>query len=89
MGTTTGTGASMADGGFEAPLSSWRSGEGKWHAANSGSPLSGDTGSDGRADVVIMYNYANGSHRAHTFTSREDGGSDGPQGSWHAEPGTW
>ncbi|MFI9171523.1 FG-GAP-like repeat-containing protein [Streptomyces lincolnensis] len=78
-----------ADGGFEAPLSSWQSDEGKWYAANSGEPLSGDTGNDGRADVVLVYNYTNGSNRAFTFSSREDGGSDGPRGSWYAEPGTW
>ncbi|WP_328365139.1 FG-GAP-like repeat-containing protein [Streptomyces sp. NBC_00445] len=78
-----------ADGGFGDPLSSWRSNAGSWHVGNSGTPLSGDTDGDGREDIAVMYNYANGSTRAIAFRSREDGGFNGPRGSWYAEPGTW
>ncbi len=77
------------DGGFDAPLSSWKSQPGSWYASSSGAPLSGDADGDGRADLLVMYNYAVGATRAFTFPSRAAGGFENPNRSWHAEPGTW
>ncbi|MCB5179389.1 FG-GAP-like repeat-containing protein [Streptomyces antimicrobicus] len=86
-GTHTFTG--KADGGFNAPLRSWKSGDGNWWATSSGAPISGDTDADGRADILMMYNYAAGSTRAFTLTARPDGGFDGVRASWYAAPGIW
>ncbi|MFE4047800.1 FG-GAP-like repeat-containing protein [Streptomyces sp. YIM B13518] len=79
----------QADGGFRAPVEGYRSGTGNWYASSSGMPVSGDADGDGRADVLVMYNYAIGATRAFTFPSREDGTFENPQRSWYAEPGTW
>ncbi|GAA4905986.1 FG-GAP-like repeat-containing protein [Streptomyces coeruleoprunus] len=78
-----------ADGGFNAPVAGWKSNPEGWYASSSGMPLSGDADGDGRADVLIMYNYAIGATRAFTFPAKEDGTFDNPQRSWYAEPGTW
>ncbi|GGR18474.1 FG-GAP-like repeat-containing protein [Streptomyces aurantiogriseus] len=78
-----------SDGGFNAPVAGWKSELANWYASSSGMPLSGDADGDGRADVLIMYNYAIGATRAFTFPTREDGTFENPQRSWYAEPGTW
>ncbi|MBD0838877.1 FG-GAP-like repeat-containing protein [Streptomyces sp. TRM68416] len=77
------------NGGFAAPVEGYRSGAGNWYASSSGMPVSGDADGDGRADVLIMYNYAIGATRAFTFPTREDGTFENPRRSWYAEPGTW
>ncbi|MFD6115167.1 FG-GAP-like repeat-containing protein [Streptomyces yangpuensis] len=87
--TGTHTFTAKPDGGFNAPLASWKSGDGNWWATSSGTPISGDTDGDGRADIVMMYNYAAGDTRAFTLTSRPDGGFDGVRPSWYAAPGMW
>ncbi|KJY21266.1 hypothetical protein VR43_11775 [Streptomyces sp. NRRL S-104] len=87
--TGTHTFTAKPDGGFNAPLASWKSGDGNWWATSSGTPVSGDTDGDGRADIVMMYNYAAGDTRAFTLTSRADGGFDGVRASWYAAPGMW
>lgn len=87
--TGTHTFTAKADGGFNAPLASWKSLDGNWWASSSGNPTSGDTDGDGRADILMMYNYAAGDTRAFTLTSRPDGGFDGVRASWYAAPGIW
>lgn len=87
--TSMNTFLAKADGGFGAPLTSWKSQPGGWYASSSGTPVTGDADGDGRADVLVMYNYATGATRAFTFPGRADGGFENPQRSWHAEPGTW
>ncbi|RSS96278.1 hypothetical protein EF903_03330 [Streptomyces sp. WAC05292] len=87
--TGTHTFTAKPDGGFNAPLASWKSGDGNWWASSSGAPVSGDTDGDGRADIVMTYNYAAGDTRAFTLTSRPDGGFDGVRASWYAAPGMW
>ncbi len=77
------------DGGFEAPRAGWKSQPENWYASSSGMPVSGDADADGRADILIMYNYAIGATRAFTFPAKEDGTFDNPHRSWYAEPGTW
>ncbi|MGW5846551.1 FG-GAP-like repeat-containing protein [Streptomyces sp. NPDC055254] len=86
-GTHTFTG--KADGGFNAPIASWKSSEGHWWAASSGAPVSGDADGDGRADILMMYNYAAGDTRAFTLGGRPDGGFGGVRASWYAAPGIW
>ncbi|MFC9886126.1 FG-GAP-like repeat-containing protein [Streptomyces pilosus] len=77
------------DGGFQAPVDGYRSGTGTWYASSSGMPVSGDADGDGRADILIMYNYATGATRAFTFPAGEDGTFSDPRRSWYAEPGMW
>ncbi|MYS83710.1 hypothetical protein [Embleya scabrispora] len=77
------------DGGFNDDFASWQTPNGTWWADNTGAAVAGDVDGDGREDVAIMYNYADGATRAMTFKSRPDGGTDGEFRSWGAPPGTW
>ncbi|MFD3719985.1 FG-GAP-like repeat-containing protein, partial [Streptomyces sp. NPDC058674] len=77
------------DGGINDDVMSWTTEHGIWHAGEAALPVSGDTDKDGREDIAIMYNHANGSSSAHTFKARTDGGFENPLKSWEAAPGTW
>ncbi len=87
--TSMHTFVAQPNGGFAAPKEGYRSGAGNWYASSSGMPVSGDADGDGRADVLIMYNYAIGATRVFTFPTAEDGTFLNPRRSWYAEPGTW
>lgn len=80
---------SKPDGTINEDFRSWQAPAGTWHVQEASFPVSGDTDHDGREDIAIMYNDAQGSTSAHTFKARADGGFENGWKSWQSLPGTW
>ncbi|MFI1019103.1 FG-GAP-like repeat-containing protein [Streptomyces sp. NPDC020965] len=66
----------QADGGFNAPFSSFTRDTG-WSAANM-KFATGDYNADGRDDIGAFYGYTDGSAKLFTFTAKPDGGFNDP-----------
>jgi hypothetical protein len=79
---------STADGGFQDPFSSWAVAAGRWTFERM-HPHSGDFNGDGRDDIAVWYDYADGSDRIWTFLSNSKGGFLSPSSTWNRPPGNW
>ncbi|GAA2688028.1 MULTISPECIES: VCBS repeat-containing protein [Actinosynnema] len=72
---------------FEWPVSWWDSGAGTWEAGRS-RPVVGDVTGDGKADLVMLYDYPNA--RTVAFVGRSTGTSfEWPASWWDSGAGTW
>ncbi|MDT0615315.1 trypsin-like serine protease [Streptomyces lancefieldiae] len=72
-------------GYFSAPLHSWKVTEG-WSFSRM-TVNSGDFNGDGRDDVAVWYDYADGSDKLHTFLAKADGGFNNPFSSFSRTEG--
>ncbi|WP_199845317.1 FG-GAP-like repeat-containing protein, partial [Streptomyces sp. MMG1522] len=72
---------SKADGGFNTPTTSWSVPAGEWSFGRM-TPRSGDFDGDGRDDIAVWYDYADGRDRLWTFTANQQGGFNDPFASW-------
>lgn len=73
------------DGTFAAPLFSWKVTSG-WTFSRM-TVNSGDFNGDGRDDISVWYDYADGSDKLHTFLAKPDGGFDAPFSSFQRTDG--
>ncbi|WP_260697076.1 FG-GAP-like repeat-containing protein [Streptomyces sp. 130] len=71
---------SKANGGFNAPFSSFSKTSG-WTATRM-KFTTGDYNADGRDDIGVFYGYADGNSKLFTFTAKPDGGFGEPLGGW-------
>ncbi|MCZ0980914.1 FG-GAP-like repeat-containing protein [Streptomyces diastatochromogenes] len=78
-----------ADGGFDGFVTPYSTKPGDWYATSTGNLVSGDANGDGRPDIAVSYNYANGSTRVFTFYGNAAGTVDAPTRDWYAAAGTW
>ncbi|MFD7333907.1 trypsin-like serine protease [Streptomyces sp. NPDC059872] len=76
------------NGDFAEPLTSWKAAPGNWTAANV-NPQSGDFDGDGRDDISVWYDYADGSDKLFTFLAKPDGGFAAPVASFAKPAGNW
>ncbi|MCX4734245.1 FG-GAP-like repeat-containing protein [Streptomyces sp. NBC_01363] len=76
------------DGNFAEPLTSWKVAPGNWTAANV-NPQSGDFNGDGRDDISVWYDYADGSDKLFTFLAKPDGGFANPVASFSRPKDNW
>ncbi|WP_330290720.1 FG-GAP-like repeat-containing protein [Streptomyces sp. NBC_00576] len=75
------------DGTFQAPFSSWAVTSG-WTFARM-DLTSGDFDGDGRDDLAVWYDYADGHDTLWTFTANSNGGFSNPFTSWTTPAGNW
>ncbi|MFE1903290.1 FG-GAP-like repeat-containing protein [Streptomyces gardneri] len=78
-----------ADGGFAGFVVPYATDPGDWYLASTGNLVTGDMNSDGRPDISVSYNYANGETRVFTFHGNAAGTIDKGVRGWYAAPGTW
>ncbi|MFH8725392.1 FG-GAP-like repeat-containing protein [Streptomyces termitum] len=78
-----------AGGGFDGFVTPYSTAPGGWYATNTGNLLGGDVNGDGRPDITVSYNYADGSTRLFTFYGNTAGTVDPPTRTWYARAGTW
>ncbi|WP_267245542.1 FG-GAP-like repeat-containing protein [Streptomyces sp. PR69] len=76
------------DGKFEEPFASWGVAPGNW-TFDRMDLYSGDFDGDGRDDVAVWYDYANGADTLWTFTANAKGGFNNPFASWTTPAGNW
>ncbi|MDI9884260.1 FG-GAP-like repeat-containing protein [Streptomyces sp. HNM0645] len=75
-------------GGFAAPVKGW-SAPNNWTAAKS-KYVTGDFNGDGRDDLVVLYDYAEGAVKLWTFLATPTGGFNAPLRAWtHDTWGDW
>ncbi|MER5817430.1 FG-GAP-like repeat-containing protein [Streptomyces californicus] len=79
---------SKADSGFNTPTSSWSIPAGEWSFGRM-TPRSGDFDGDGRDDIAVWYDYADGRDRLWTFTANRQGGFNDPFASWTGPETGW
>ncbi|QRV39068.1 VCBS repeat-containing protein (plasmid) [Streptomyces californicus] len=79
---------SKADGGFNTPTTSWSVPAGEWSFGRM-TPRSGDFDGDGRDDIAVWYDYADGRDRLWTFTANQQGGFNDPFASWTGPETGW
>ncbi|MEU1214762.1 FG-GAP-like repeat-containing protein [Streptomyces sp. NPDC005790] len=77
-----------SDGGFGTPYTAWSAPAGSFHISYM-TPQAGDFDGDGRDDMAVWYNYADGTTKLWTFTSTAKGTFDAPFSSWSAPSGSW
>ncbi|MCZ4097129.1 FG-GAP-like repeat-containing protein [Streptomyces sp. H39-C1] len=77
-----------SDGTFANPAMSYSAPAGSGNAANM-TYATGDYNGDGRGDMAMLYNYADGHVRLFTATGNAEGGFNTPVASWSAAPGRW
>ncbi|MEV5985222.1 FG-GAP-like repeat-containing protein [Streptomyces sp. NPDC052051] len=75
------------DGNFAAPLKSWKIASG-WTFSRM-TPVAGDFNGDGRDDVAVWYDYADGSDKIQTFLAKADGGFNSPFAGWQTPAGNY
>ncbi|MEU5087740.1 FG-GAP-like repeat-containing protein [Streptomyces sp. NPDC021356] len=75
------------DGTFSAPQRSWSAATG-WTFSRM-TVNAGDFNGDGRDDVSVWYDYADGHDTLHTFLARPDGGFASPFTSFDRASGNW
>ncbi len=75
------------DGTFQNPFSSWAVTSG-WTFSRM-DLYSGDFDGDGRDDLAVWYDYADGHDSLWTFTAKSDGGFNAPVTSWTTPAGNW
>ncbi|MCX4964400.1 FG-GAP-like repeat-containing protein [Streptomyces sp. NBC_00654] len=75
-------------GNFAAPFVSWQVPAGNWSFKRM-TLSSGDFNSDGRDDVSVWYDYADGRDALWTFTADVRGGFNAPFSSWSSPSGNW
>ncbi|MFJ5095553.1 FG-GAP-like repeat-containing protein [Streptomyces sp. NPDC088557] len=75
-------------GGFGAPFPSWTSQPNSWSLPGM-SLLAGDFNGDGRDDVAVWYDYADGHDTLFTFTTNVRGGFNAPFPSHTLQAGRW
>lgn len=73
-----------ADGTLAAPSVSWTDTDWSFTLMN---PRTGDFNGDGRDDIAVWYDYADGSDKIFTFLARPDGGFANPFWSWNRTTG--
>ncbi|MFE9018058.1 FG-GAP-like repeat-containing protein [Streptomyces sp. NPDC007808] len=76
------------DGGFAAPFTAWTGAAGSFHISYM-TPQAGDFNGDGRDDLAVWYNYADGATKLWTFTTTPSATLNTPFSSWNAPAGTW
>ncbi|MFE0642726.1 FG-GAP-like repeat-containing protein [Streptomyces sp. NPDC058877] len=69
------------NGTFNAPVKSWKVAPGQWTFSRM-TPYSGDFNGDGRDDVAVWYDYANGDDTIFTFTATVNGTFNNPVNYW-------
>ncbi|WTW98811.1 FG-GAP-like repeat-containing protein [Streptomycetaceae bacterium NBC_01309] len=80
-----------AAGSLNTPVISTRSGAGKWNAQKS-VPHAGDTNADGRADVIMLYDYEDSRFASWIIAAKPgdaNGGFNQGTKTWEAPVGTW
>ncbi|MFJ8646224.1 FG-GAP-like repeat-containing protein [Streptomyces sp. NPDC093546] len=77
-----------ADGTFNAPLASWKSGAGGWDATKA-EMLAGDFDGDGRAELVGLYQYENGAAALWRFNTSSTGSFTSGGRAWASGAETW
>ncbi|MEU1625335.1 FG-GAP-like repeat-containing protein [Streptomyces sp. NPDC020096] len=77
---------SKPGGGFNPPIASWSAGPGQWSFSRM-TLQAGDFNGDGRDDLAVWYNYADGSNTLFTFTATPQGRFNPPFASWDAPSG--
>ncbi|WP_151775325.1 FG-GAP-like repeat-containing protein [Streptomyces abyssomicinicus] len=75
-----------ADGTFSGAVKSWQVEPGRWTFSRMYDQV-GDYNGDGRDDVSIWYDYADGSDKIFTFTAGVDGRFNAPFSSWYRDSG--
>ncbi|AOR29829.1 hypothetical protein BFF78_00880 [Streptomyces fodineus] len=75
-------------GGFADPVASWSAAPGNW-TFDRMTVRAGDFNGDGRDDVALWYDYADGHDTLFTLTATPQGGFNVPVASWTAAPGSW
>ncbi|RSN51980.1 esterase [Streptomyces sp. WAC 04229] len=75
----------LGGGSFAEPTHSWKTTSG-W-TFDRMTVNSGDFNGDGRDDVAVWYDYADGSDKLHTFLSKTDGGFNSPFASFSRTEG--
>ncbi|MEV4433293.1 FG-GAP-like repeat-containing protein [Streptomyces sp. NPDC049585] len=75
-------------GGFNEPFGSYAAPDGQWDVANM-KFVTGDFNGDGRDDISVLYGYADGTMKMHTFAAAPGGGFLNPVTSWSAGYDTW
>ncbi|MFI1018748.1 S8 family serine peptidase [Streptomyces sp. NPDC020965] len=78
------TKSGKADGTFTPASESWTATDWTFARMN---PRTGDFNGDGRTDIAVWYDYADGSDKLFTFLARPDGGFAHPISSWHRDTG--
>ncbi|MGW2874801.1 FG-GAP-like repeat-containing protein [Streptomyces sp. NPDC001233] len=79
---------SKPGGGFADPVVSWSAAAGNW-AFDRMTVRAGDFNGDGRDDVAVWYDYADGHDTLFTLTATPQGGFNAPAASWTAATGNW
>ncbi|MFF8279993.1 FG-GAP-like repeat-containing protein [Streptomyces lateritius] len=82
------TALGQAGGGFSAPYPSWTSQPNSWFLPSM-NLLAGDFNGDGRDDVAVWYDYADGHDTLFTFTTNVRGGFNAPFPSYTLKAGWW
>ncbi|WP_228181683.1 FG-GAP-like repeat-containing protein [Streptomyces anulatus] len=77
-----------AQGRFASPFESWKVPAGNWSFKRM-RLNSGDFNGDGRDDVAVWYDYADGRDALWTFTANVRGGFNTPFTSWTSPAGNW
>ncbi|WP_406152381.1 FG-GAP-like repeat-containing protein [Streptomyces anulatus] len=77
-----------AQGRFASPFESWKVPAGNWSFKRM-KLNSGDFNGDGRDDVAVWYDYADGRDALWTFTANVRGGFNSPFTSWTGPAGNW
>lgn len=72
------------DGTFAPASVSWTATDWTFAYMN---PRTGDFNGDGRSDIAVWYDYADGSDKVFTFLARPDGDFAHPFSSWHRDTG--
>ncbi|MHC0433393.1 FG-GAP-like repeat-containing protein [Streptomyces sp. O3] len=78
--------SAKADGGFNAPLHSWKTAAGNYWAENM-KRVTGDFNGDGIGDVATLYGFSTGEVRLITWRGKGDGTFHGPLHSWRTNNG--
>ncbi|MFV0136029.1 FG-GAP-like repeat-containing protein [Streptomyces sp. HMX87] len=78
------TKSAKTDGTFEGAVVSWTDTDWTWARMH---PYSGDFNGDGRDDIAVWYDYADGSDKVFTFLSKEDGTLKAPFTAWSRSSG--
>ncbi|MEU9596858.1 FG-GAP-like repeat-containing protein [Streptomyces sp. NPDC048109] len=73
-----------ADSTFEGSVVSWTDTDWTWARMH---PYTGDFNGDGRDDIAVWYDYADGSDKVFTFLSKEDGTFNKPFTAWSRASG--